>query len=120
MLWRVTERMMEGVDDGDEVMDDSGGGFDEDMDKNHILQEAAASVKCGAWPKPQVDEYVSDEEEEDSNVPDEDDDWESQPEDSDDEDDLTDGLSAWDALGENFARELTDVGQYDSLVLLFM
>jgi hypothetical protein len=115
---------MEGVYDRDEVMGDGarGCGIDEDTNGS-ILREAAASVRCGAWPQPRVDEYVSDEEEEeDRDTPDADDDWESQPEDSDDEEDVIDGLSAWDALGGNFARELSDVGQYINipLALLFM
>src|SRR5262245_30878367 len=108
---------MRDVYDDNEFVSDAGGGIDGDKDNNHILQEVTASVRCGAWPKPQVDEDVSDEKEEDRDRPDVDDDWESQPDDSDNEDEVN-GLSAWDALGENFARELSDVGQYIPLALL--
>jgi hypothetical protein len=108
------ESHMEGMEDRDEFMGNMEGGITDD---NLILQDAAASVRNGAWPKPWVGEYLSDEEEEDSDTLDEDNDWESQPEDSDD-DELTD-LSAWDALGGNFARELTDVGQFIPLSPLF-
>jgi hypothetical protein len=111
------EGQMEGMDDGDQVMGDAGPTISGDVDDNRILQDAAASMRSGAWSKPQVDEYASDEE--DSDMPDEDDGWDSQPEDSDNEEEPTGGLSAWDALGENFARELADVGQYIPPVLLF-
>jgi hypothetical protein len=38
--------------------------------------------------------------------------------DDDSEDDLYSGLSAWDALGENFECELVDIGQYNLLTSL--
>jgi hypothetical protein len=78
-----------------------------------IGRAAAASARRGAWAAFHGGGHESDEESSDDGDMEDDDDWQSQSEDESDEEENPATLSAWDAIGGNFARELDDVGELE-------
>src|SRR3954447_17003263 len=89
-----------------------------ELNADHVIsQKAALNAQKTIWSRSHkyVDEsdegsFNDDQENEDE----EDDGWVSE---YDDDNELVHGLSAWDALGENFVHELNEVGEYWGLFI---